>query len=89
MSFEEPFVSLPPVVVPDLYCLSDLFYVHYWDWTTSTKELMDSLHVLIEQGKVLYLGASDTSAWIVATANTYAVDHGKTPLASTGDAGTC
>ncbi|OBT76571.1 hypothetical protein VF21_05427 [Pseudogymnoascus sp. 05NY08] len=65
----------------------DIYYVHYWDFTTSIKELMDSLHILVEQGKVLYLGASDTPAWIVAAANTYATDHGKTPLASIRDAG--
>lgn len=41
---------------------------------------MDSLHILIEQGKVLYLGISDTPAWIVSAANTYAVSHGKTPF---------
>lgn len=41
---------------------------------------MDSLHMLVEQGKVLYLGISDTPAWIVSAANTYARDHGKTPF---------
>ncbi|KAK3377924.1 aldo/keto reductase [Podospora didyma] len=58
----------------------DILYVHWWDYTTSIKELMDSLHILVEQGKVLYLGASDTPAWVVSAANTYAVDHGKTPF---------
>ncbi|KAJ5713091.1 Aldo/keto reductase [Penicillium malachiteum] len=58
----------------------DIYYVHFWDYTTSIKEVMDALHVLVEQGKVLYLGASDTPAWIVAAANTYAIDHGKTPF---------
>ena len=58
----------------------DLFYVHLWDWTTSIPEMMDSLHFLVEQGKVLYLGISDTPAWIVAAANAYAVNHGKTPF---------
>lgn len=58
----------------------DLLYVHWWDWTTSIEELMDSLHILVEQGKVLYLGISDTPAWVVATANTYAKTHGKTPF---------
>ncbi|KAJ5511874.1 Aldo/keto reductase [Penicillium expansum] len=58
----------------------DIYYVHYWDFTTSIKEVMDALHILVEQGKVLYLGASDTPAWIVAAANTYAIDHGKTPF---------
>jgi aryl-alcohol dehydrogenase-like predicted oxidoreductase len=41
---------------------------------------MDSLHILVEQGKVLYLGISDTPAFIVAAANTYAKAHGKTPF---------
>ena len=41
---------------------------------------MDALHILVEQGKVLYLGVSDTPAWIVSAANTYANDHGKTPF---------
>ena len=41
---------------------------------------MDSLHILVEQGKVLYLGISDTPAWVVSAANTYARAHGKTPF---------
>lgn len=58
----------------------DLLYIHWWDWTTSIEELMDSLHMLVEAGKVLYLGASDTPAWVVAACNTYARAHGKTPF---------
>ncbi|KAH6605555.1 aryl-alcohol dehydrogenase AAD14 [Trichoderma cornu-damae] len=58
----------------------DILYVHWWDYTTSIKELMDSLHIVVEQGKVLYLGASDMPAWIVSAANTYATDNGKTPF---------
>ncbi|KAK1987072.1 aldo/keto reductase [Colletotrichum cereale] len=58
----------------------DLLYIHWWDWTTSIEELMDSLHILVEQGKVLYLGVSDTPAWVVSAANTYAKAHGKTPF---------
>lgn len=56
----------------------DILYLHYWDYTTSIEEVMDSLHILVEQGKVLYLGVSDTPAWIVSAANTYARGHGKT-----------
>ncbi|KAI0009401.1 aldo/keto reductase [Xylariaceae sp. FL0662B] len=58
----------------------DILYLHWWDQTTSIKEVMDSLHMLVEQGKVLYLGVSDTPAWVVSAANMYAVDHGKTPF---------
>ncbi|KAI3608400.1 putative aryl-alcohol dehydrogenase [Moniliophthora roreri] len=58
----------------------DLFYVHWWDWDTTIEEVMDGLHNLVVQGKVLYLGVSDTPAWIVAKAKQYAKDHGKTPF---------
>ncbi|KAF8895210.1 Aldo keto reductase [Infundibulicybe gibba] len=58
----------------------DLLYVHWWDYQTSVKEVMDNLHNLVVQGRVLYLGVSDTPAWIVAKANQYARDHGKTPF---------
>lgn len=54
----------------------DLFYVHWWDFTVSIPELMHSLNDLVVSGKVLYLGISDTPAWIVAKANQYARDHG-------------
>lgn len=33
----------------------DIFYVHFWDYTASVKEVMDGLHALVMQGKVLYL----------------------------------
>jgi aryl-alcohol dehydrogenase-like predicted oxidoreductase len=58
----------------------DILYVHWWDQTTSIEEVMDSLQILVEQGKVLYLGISDTPAWIVTAANLYARAHGKTPF---------
>lgn len=37
---------------------------------------MQSLNNLVVQGKVLYLGVSDTPAWVVSKANQYARDHG-------------
>ena len=36
---------------------------------------MQSLNTLIQQGKVLYLGISDTPAWVVVKANCYAREH--------------
>ena len=44
-----------------------------WDYSTSIKEVMDSLHMLVESGKVLYLGISDSPAWIVSAACQYAM----------------
>lgn len=58
----------------------DIFYVHFWDWATSIEEVMNALHAVVMSGKVLYLGISDTPAWVVSRANQYARDHGKTPF---------
>jgi aryl-alcohol dehydrogenase-like predicted oxidoreductase len=54
----------------------DLFYLHWWDSTTSISEMMHSLNDLVISGKVLYLGISDTPAWIVSMANEYARQQG-------------
>ncbi|KAK7441392.1 putative aryl-alcohol dehydrogenase aad14 [Stygiomarasmius scandens] len=58
----------------------DLLYVHWWDFDSSVQEVMDALHNVVSQGKVIYLGISDTPAWIVSEANTYARMAGKTPF---------
>ncbi|KAL4890033.1 NADP-dependent oxidoreductase domain-containing protein [Aspergillus ambiguus] len=58
----------------------DILYVHWWDQVTSVEEIMDSLHILVQQGKVLYLGVSNTPAWVVTAANCYARSNGKTPF---------
>ncbi|EAU91209.1 arylalcohol dehydrogenase [Coprinopsis cinerea okayama7 len=58
----------------------DLLYVHWWDWETSIEEVMAGLHNLVVQGKVLYLGISDTPAWVVSKANQFARDHSLTPF---------
>ncbi|KAJ9634657.1 hypothetical protein H2199_008942 [Coniosporium tulheliwenetii] len=55
-----------------------MFYVHWWDFTTSIPELIQSLNRMILNGKVLYLGVSDTPAWVVVKANEYARQHGLT-----------
>ena len=56
----------------------DLLYIHWWDWTTSIPELMHALHYVVAAGKVLYLGISDTPAFIVSKANEYARQQGLT-----------
>lgn len=37
---------------------------------------MQSLNTMVLQGKVLYLGVSDTPAWVVSKANEYARQNG-------------
>ncbi|KAI9796842.1 MAG: hypothetical protein M1835_002946 [Candelina submexicana] len=58
----------------------DILYLHWWDYTTSIPELMQSLNQLVSSGKVLYLGISDTPAWVVSKANEYARNHGLRPF---------
>ncbi|KAI4261694.1 MAG: hypothetical protein L6R42_003115 [Xanthoria sp. 1 TBL-2021] len=38
----------------------DIMFDRWWDFTTSISELMHSLNTVCDQGKVLYLGISDT-----------------------------
>jgi aryl-alcohol dehydrogenase-like predicted oxidoreductase len=45
------------------------------DYTTSIEELAHALDDLVKRGKVIYLGVSDTPAWIVSQFNQYAKDH--------------
>jgi aryl-alcohol dehydrogenase-like predicted oxidoreductase len=50
----------------------DLYWVHAWDFMTPVEEVMRGLDDLVRSGKVLYVGISDTPAWVVAQANTLA-----------------
>jgi aryl-alcohol dehydrogenase-like predicted oxidoreductase len=50
----------------------DLLYVHAWDFLTPIDEVMRALDDLVRQGKVLYVGISDTPAWIISRANAIA-----------------
>ncbi|KAJ7708737.1 NADP-dependent oxidoreductase domain-containing protein [Mycena rosella] len=59
----------------------DILYIHRWDWDSGIEKVMNGLYNLVIQGKVLYLGISDTPAWVVSQANQYARDHCKTPFA--------
>lgn len=50
----------------------DLYWLHMWDGMTPVEEVMRALDDLVRAGKVLYIGISDTPAWIVSQANTLA-----------------
>ena len=58
----------------------DLYWLHAWDRTTPIEETMRALDTLVEQGKVRYMGFSDTPAWKVAQAQTMALYRGWSPL---------
>ncbi len=50
----------------------DLLYLHMWDYMAPIDEVMRSLDDLVAAGKVLYVGISDTPAWVVSAANVMA-----------------
>ena len=58
----------------------DLFWVHAWDFTTRVDEVMRGLDDLVRSGKVLYVGISDTPAWVISQANTLADLRGWSPF---------
>ncbi len=58
----------------------DLLYLHMWDYTTSVGEVMRGLDDLVREGKVHYVGFSDTPAYIVAKANMLANHQSLSPV---------
>jgi len=58
----------------------DILYVHAFDHVTPVEEMMSTLNDLVRCGDVLYLGVSETPAWIVSRANTLASQHGWAPF---------
>ncbi|MEN3272780.1 MAG: hypothetical protein V7636_1541, partial [Actinomycetota bacterium] len=58
----------------------DLYWVHIWDEQTPIDETMRALDDIVRAGKALYIGISDTPAWVVARANTLAEWRAWAPL---------
>ena len=58
----------------------DLYWVHAWDHLTPVDEVMRALDDMVRAGKVLYVGISDTPAWVVSQANTMADLKGWSPF---------
>ena len=59
----------------------DLLWVHAWDQYTPFEETMRGLDDLVRSGKVLYIGISDTPAWVVSASNVLAELRGWTQFA--------
>ncbi len=58
----------------------DLLWVHMWDRHTPIEETVRALDDAVTAGKVLYVGISDTPAWVIAQGNVLASWHGWTPF---------
>jgi aryl-alcohol dehydrogenase-like predicted oxidoreductase len=46
----------------------DLLWLHMWDGMTPVEEILRTFDALVGAGKVLYVGFSDTPAWVVSQA---------------------
>ncbi|MBM2614316.1 aldo/keto reductase [Actinoplanes sp. LDG1-06] len=60
----------------------DLYWQHNWDRHTPLEETMSTLDDLVREGKVRYVGLSDTPAWAVARMATLAEWRGWTTVAA-------
>jgi aryl-alcohol dehydrogenase-like predicted oxidoreductase len=58
----------------------DLLWLHMWDGMTPVDEVVRALDDLVSSGKVLYVGISDTPAWVVSRAVTLAEQRGWAPF---------
>ena len=58
----------------------DLLWLHLWDSLTPIEEVLRAFDDLVRMGKVLYIGISDSPAWIVSQGNTLATLRGWTPF---------
>ncbi|HEV7706608.1 MAG TPA: aldo/keto reductase, partial [Asanoa sp.] len=60
----------------------DLYWQHNWDPHTPLEETISTLDDLVREGKVRYIGLSDTPAWAVARMATLAEWRGWSPVAA-------
>jgi aryl-alcohol dehydrogenase-like predicted oxidoreductase len=59
----------------------DIYWVHMWDRHTPAEETMRALDEQVRAGEILYIGISDTPAWLISRANTLADWHEWTAFA--------
>lgn len=60
----------------------DLYFVHWWDFTTPVEEVHRALDDAVRAGKILHLGLSDVPAWVVSRAQTFHELRGYAPIAA-------
>lgn len=60
----------------------DLYQMHHLDRTAPLEEIWQAMDLLIQQGKILYVGSSNFPGWVIAKTNEYASAHGRLGLVS-------
>ena len=58
----------------------DVLWLHMWDGLTPLEEVVRALDDQVRLGKVLYVGMSDTPAWVISRANAIADLRGWSPF---------
>ena len=58
----------------------DIYWLHAWDFMTPIEEVMRAIDDLVRAGMVLYIGISDSPAWVIARANMLAELRGWSPF---------
>lgn len=58
----------------------DLYFVHWWDFTTPIEEVQRALTDAISAGKILHIGLSDVPAWVVSRAQAFHDLRGLAPI---------
>jgi aryl-alcohol dehydrogenase-like predicted oxidoreductase len=61
----------------------DLYWMHAWDGVTPVDEVLRALDDMVRAGKILYIGFSDTPAWVIARSQAIAELRGWSKLAAT------
>jgi aryl-alcohol dehydrogenase-like predicted oxidoreductase len=60
----------------------DLYFVHWWDFTTPVEEVHRALDDAVRAGKILHIGLSDVPAWAVSRAQAFSDLRGLAPIAA-------
>ncbi|MCL4305586.1 aldo/keto reductase [bacterium] len=60
----------------------DVYYLHVWEGNIPIEEVLRGFDDLVTQGKILYIGISDTPAWKVAQAQVIAEFRNLAPITS-------
>ena len=58
----------------------DILYLHHWDANTAIEESLAAMTTLVEQGKVMYCGVSNFSAWQTMKAISVSQANGFAPI---------
>jgi aryl-alcohol dehydrogenase-like predicted oxidoreductase len=60
----------------------DLYWLHAWDYRNSIEEVMRAMDDMVQQGKILSIGLSDTPAWVVSEGQAIAKLRGWTKVSA-------